>query len=162
MIAIDRSSVFWQYLSDGQRGLIEEGLYLLEDMGKHPDAKVTDYSYLVFPFAKAYEGFLKKLFLDLGFISAHEYESDHFRIGKALNPHMSRILGKHSVYQRIVHYCQGEDVARELWDVWKAGRNQVFHYFPHNLKALTYEEAYEIIQKMIAVMRRSIASCRVK
>jgi len=92
MYSLDKTSFFWQYLSAGQKGLIEEGLYLLNNIKEHPDANISDYSYLVFPFAKSYEGFLKKLFLDLGFISQQVYESDHFRIGRALNPHLEKNL----------------------------------------------------------------------
>ena len=42
-----------------------------------------DYGFVVFASAKAYEGFLKKLFLDMGLITKQQFESDHFRIGRA-------------------------------------------------------------------------------
>ena len=138
---IDKTSFFWNYLSEGQRGLIEEGLYLLEDVKNHPDVRITDYSYLVFPFAKAYEGFLKKLFLDIGFIPQHVYEGDHFRIGRALNPHLEKKLRHESVYDRISSHTGNTQLADKLWSIWKKGRNLVFHYFPHNLRALTLTDA---------------------
>lgn len=162
MYSIDKISLFWQYLSAGQKGLIEEGLYLLEDIKNHPDARITDYSYLVFPFAKAYEGFLKKLFLDLGFIPQQVYESDRFRIGRALNPHLEKILRYESVYDKIVSICGSRNLADELWNVWKKGRNLVFHYFPHNFRALSLADAENIINEMLAVMERSVAECKVK
>jgi hypothetical protein len=161
MINIDKTSFFWQYLSEGQKGLIEEGLYLLEDTKNHRDARITDYSYLVFPFAKAYEGFLKKLFLDIGFISQSEYEGDHFRIGKALNPHLEKRLRKWSVYDKIVERCGNRQLADMLWNVWRRGRNQVFHYFAHNFKALTLSEAEEIIDHILSVMEKFISECKV-
>jgi hypothetical protein len=162
MIIIDKNSSFWRYLSYGQQGLIEEGMYLLEDQKQHPDLRITDYSYLVFPFAKAYEGFLKQIFLDLDLISEQDYFGDRFRIGKALNPHMRRIYGKNAIYEKIERISLDQNLAFEMWDVWRLGRNQVFHYFPHNVKALSYDEAYAIIEKIITVMNKAIVQCKVE
>lgn len=156
MYQVDKNSIFWKYLSGGQKGLIEEGLYLFNDLKQHPDINITDYSYLVFPFGKAYEGFLKQLFLDLGFIKEFEYNSDHFRIGWALNPHMQYKLRSTSIYAKITDYCGGRELADKLWFVWKRGRNLVFHYFPHNLKALTFSEAETIVSEMLQVMEEAI------
>lgn len=162
MYSIDKNSFFWKYLSEGQKGLIEEGLYLLADIKEHPDANISDYSYLVFPFAKAYEGFLKKLFLDLGFIPQQVYESDRFRIGKALNPHLEKILRHESIYDKIINLCGSRNLADELWDVWKKGRNLVFHYFPHNFRALTFQEAEGIIDRILKIMGKAVIECRVE
>ncbi|PIQ73668.1 hypothetical protein COV58_01295, partial [Candidatus Roizmanbacteria bacterium CG11_big_fil_rev_8_21_14_0_20_36_8] len=60
----------WIYLSLTQQDLMSEGKFLI-DFVKEQHFK--DYSFLVFPYAKAYEGFLKQLFLDLEFISHHDY-----------------------------------------------------------------------------------------
>lgn len=162
MYSIDKTSFFWNYLSEGQKGLIEEGLFLLEDVKKHPDVRITDYSYLVFPFAKAYEGFLKKIFLDLKFIPQHIYEGDHFRIGKALNPHLEKFLRHESIYDKIVHLTGDKTLADKLWDVWRRGRNLVFHYFPHNFQALTLAKAEEIINEILEVMQKSVIDCRLE
>ncbi len=152
----DRNLFFWRYISAGQKGLIEEGLYLLEDIKLHPDPKITDYSYLVFPFAKAYEGFLKQVFLDKEFITTYDYQSDHFRIGKVLNPSLEKRLRHISVYDKIIRTCGDQALAMELWQVWKIGRNAVFHYFPHNFKALTFDEAKEIIDRVLKVMEKTL------
>ncbi len=162
MYSIDKNSFFWSYLSDGQKGLIEEGMYLLADLRDHPDVNITDFSYLVFPFAKAYEGFLKKIFLDCGFITQQQYESDHFRIGRALNPYLEKSLRLESVYDKIISNCRDKSLADQLWDMWKRGRNLVFHYFPHNLKALTFAEANEIISEMVDIMQRAVTECRLE
>ncbi len=162
MYSIDKNSFFWNYLSLGQKGLIEEGLYLLEDLRDHPDINISDYSYIVFPFAKAYEGFLKKLFLDCGFITQKQYESDHFRIGRALNPYLEKSLRFESVYDKIISFCGDKLLADQLWNMWKRGRNLVFHYFPHNLKALTFQEADVIISEMLDVMQKAVKECRLE
>lgn len=153
---ISKDSPLWLYLSSGQQGLLEEGYFLLEDLRNHPDARLTDYSFLVFPFAKAYEGFLKQFFLDSGFITQRDYQSDHFRIGKVLSPNLERRLKDRSVFHQLKLRAANGIFAQKLWDVWKKGRNSVFHYFPHNFRALTLNEAEEIIQEIVGTMEEAV------
>lgn len=157
---IDKNSALWQYLTVHQRELLEDGEYLFKEAEE--EKPFYDYSFLVFPYAKAYEGFLKKLFFDLNFIDQRTYHSDRFRIGKALNPQLERHLRHESIYDKLVNYCQGEDLAKALWDVWKRGRNLLFHYFPRNEHKITISEAKLIRDEMIAVMEKALANCSVK
>ena len=76
----------WRYFSQAQKDLIEEGLYLKDDIVRDHAFQFKDYSFLIFPFAKAYEGFLKQLFKDVKFISHLDYISDHLRLGKLFIP----------------------------------------------------------------------------
>ncbi len=152
---IDRNSYLWSYISNGQKGLIETGEFLLKDAKEH-DKPLSDFSYTVFPFAKAYEGFLKQLFLDMGFIDKQEYESDRFRIGKALNPNFAKERPDESVYLKITNYCKGENLAKQLWDTWKHSRNLLFHYFPHNINAISLSEADRAIMMIVSVMEEAV------
>ena len=157
MQVIDRNHPIWNFLSPEQRGLIQDGELLMEQAEKTP-RKVSDYSYLVFSFAKMYEGFLKKLFLDLEIIDEQDYYGDDIRIGKLLNPFYVDIT---SVYEKL---CQnrkvGKELAEKLWTVWRKSRNQVFHYYPHNFRRLDYNEAleyiYEIIEAVYAVGKKCL------
>ena len=83
---INKESKFWLYLSQGQKDLISEGLYLMDDIIRDQAYQFKDYSFLVFPFAKAYEGFLKQIFRDKDLISRLDYISDHLRLGKLMSP----------------------------------------------------------------------------
>lgn len=158
---IDEKSQLWQYLPQGQRSLIREGYYLLEDSKVHsPVHPITDYSYLAFPFAKAYEGFLKQLFFDIGFIEKWQYESDHFRIGKVLSPNLVRRLRDSSIYMKLTERLGNSDLADDLWRVWKRGRNLIFHYFPHNLSAISLAQAEEIINEIVKVMQSAVLICQ--
>jgi hypothetical protein len=149
------TSPLWFYLSQSQQRLLQVGMFLVEDRKKHPTDELWDYSYLVFPFAKSYEGFLKQLFLDLDIISTRDYASDHFRIGKALSPHFMNRFGYPSAYTKIkLRY--GIELADMLWLAWKEGRNTVFHYFPHNIKALSEYEAMLCIHKIIDAMQQAL------
>lgn len=158
---IEKNSQLWDYLSDGQKGLIETGKFLLSD-AKANSKPLSDYSYIVFPFAKAYEGFLKQLFLDMGFISKNDYEGDRFRIGKALNPNFAKEAPQYSVYLKITNLYGNEEIAKKLWDAWKRGRNLLFHYFPHNLLAIDLSYAEEISRLIISVMKESFNKLKPK
>ncbi len=154
MNRVDRNSRLWRYLSENQRQLIADGEKVLSDINHFKD--VSDYSFMIFPFAKAYEGFLKQLLLDLGVIGKSDYYGDEIRIGRILNPHYR---DKDSVYERLAEDRRaGRKLAGLLWDVWKKGRNQVFHYYPHNFKKLTYEEADELAGELVFAMEQAVAS----
>ncbi len=157
---IKEGSRLWNYLSDPKRILAGDGAFLIEDSLNHRDQEPTDYSYLVFPFAKLYEGFLKDLFLDLDIIDRRDYESDHYRIGKALSPNLASKLGRRSAYAQIVNRF-GKDLATRLWHTWKNGRNLVFHYFPHNYRALTLEQARQLAQQIVETMDQAVGDTNV-
>ena len=85
---INKESQFWLYLSQGQKDLLDEGLYLMNDIIRDHAYQFKDYSFLVFPFAKAYEGFLKQIFRDKKLISRLDYISDHLRLGQLMSPNL--------------------------------------------------------------------------
>lgn len=148
---VDKYGQFWLYLSQNQRDFILEGQYLMNDIIRDHAFHFKDYSFLVFPFAKAYEGFLKQLFLEIGFISRLDYISDHLRLGKLMSPNLTMRLGSRSLYLKIQD-ASGKDLAEQIWNTWKVGRNQIFHYFPHNIKAITFQEAENIVNQFIQTM----------
>ena len=148
----DSYGAFWNYLSQTQKDLILEGGYLMNDIIKHATYQFKDYSFLVFPYAKAYEGYLKTLFKDAGFISHLDYISDHLRLGKLLSPFMAARLGERSLFNQI-RDSASKELADLIWNSWKIGRNQVFHYFPHNLKMISFIEAQDIVNQIIQTMQ---------
>ncbi|MBI4066547.1 hypothetical protein HY411_02415 [Candidatus Gottesmanbacteria bacterium] len=158
---IPQGSILWHYLSADERALVDDGAFLVSDSARHADQEPTDYSYLVFPFAKLYEGFLKDLFLDLGIISQREYYSNHYRIGKALSPNLVRRLGPRSAYGQLTKRF-GDELAASLWHAWKEGRNLVFHYYPHNLKALTRTGAMELVTMIVGAMEEAVRKTGVR
>ena len=100
-----KQKVWWEYLEADLQGLLVESQLLVQKVGLWEE-RFHDYSFVVFPASKAYEGFLKKLFLDLGFITKDDYYGKRFRIGKVLNPQLEAYLRKkESVYDRIVNFC---------------------------------------------------------
>jgi hypothetical protein len=158
---------WWGYLGNDLQKLLSTSEFLftvVESWGvNHPDGKpeFSDYSFVVFPAAKAYEGFLKKLFLDLNFITEEDYYGKHFRIGKALNPSLPREYRREGVYDKIVQHCQGESLADKLWEAWRLSRNLTFHWFPNEKNALTLTEAGQRVQMIINVIDEAFVGCKI-
>lgn len=143
--------IWWGYLEEDLQELLRTSLHLskkAEELGEG----VHDFSFIVFPAAKAYEGFLKKLFLDKGFITKEDYFGKKFRVGKALNPYLDRELRHESVYDKLVNFTHGNQLADKLWETWKLSRNLVFHWFPDEKQALTAQEA----RARLAMITRAI------
>ncbi len=157
---MDSYGSFWNYISQEQKDLLKEGQYLMNDVIKEQRTEFKDYSFLVFPFAKAYEGFLKQLFRDIKFITRLDYISDHLRLGKLLSPQLISRLGDRSLYLKI-EQATSHDFAELVWDTWRVGRNQVFHYFPHNIKAVSFEEAKGIVNKIIITMEEAYSKLKI-
>lgn len=141
------------FLSPKQIGLIFDIELVLNKLGDFDH--ISDYSFLVAPVAKAYEGFLKDYFLKIGIISEEDYQSDHFRVGKTLNPSLR--YKRFSIYQKLADmHKDGEELAEILWNAWKFGRNEIFHYFPKNIQNLSRQEAEDRIEMLlIAIIKAS-------
>lgn len=150
-----------EYIGEDLRELFKESLVLLETVPKW-ETKFADYSFIVFPAAKGYEGFLKKFFLDLKFITEEDYYGKHFRIGKSLNPALRPGFNGDSIYNKIINYCGGKDLANNLWETWKQGRNLLFHWFPNEKNAINFEEAKSRVEMIIAAIDRAFTECKIK
>lgn len=150
---IERNSKLWGYLGENLQGLVSDGEILLDDVANHNN-EISDYSYLVFPFSKAYEGFLKKLFLDLKLIDKNEFYGDEVRIGRILNPSFKN--EDRNVYSRIPRHIPDRDLSDYLWTVWKNGRNLVFHYYPHNFRKLSFRDAQLLIGDVVDAMSEAV------
>lgn len=153
---------WWNYMERDLKELLNESELLLEHVGswKHT---FHDYSFVVFPAAKAYEGFLKRIFLDLGFISEEDYYGKRFRIGRALNPALEPRFRLHeSVYDRLSQYCHGEELPKALWETWKKGRNMPFHWFPDERNAISLSEAKRIVYEIFDTMDLAFVGCKLE
>lgn len=145
---------WYQYLSPGQQKLVKVTSELLKN---EKDLQLDDYSFIVFSMAKAYEGFLKKLLLELGLISYKVYQGRKFRIGRALNPDIKfHQRDKYWLYDDVADKC-GRVVAESLWKTWLTCRNRVFHFFPKEQSFLTYLEAKDKVQQIEKSMSKAVS-----
>lgn len=153
----------WKYLDESMRDLMAESYALLEqEQGRLRQGSGEprhDYSFIVFPAAKAFEGFLKKVFLDLGFITKSQYNGDRFRIGRALNPDLPVRYRWDWVYAKIAARCGGETLPLELWQVWKTARNSIFHFFPGHARFISIEEARALVAGVTETMDKTLEGC---
>ena len=157
--------VWWRYLDETQRGLLCQSWELWEREKKRKDKKdkkdkKTDYSFVVFPAAKAYEGFLKKLFYDTGLISRQDFEGEKFRLGRALNPSLGQNHWAGSVYERLKSFCGGEALPYGLWQTWKKGRNLLFHYFEGEENRIGLKEAQNLLLMIQNAIGAAFVECR--
>ncbi len=150
---------WWSYLDESEQELLKESFLLLEREEKNND-HWHDYSFVVFPAAKAYEGFLKKLFLDMGFLTKEQYEGDRFRVGRALNPSLEREFRGESIYDMLKEKCS-PNLPDRLWETWKFSRNLLFHWFPWHKNATDLKEARERVEAVVGAIREAVAGCRI-
>ncbi|PIP52968.1 hypothetical protein COX08_03545 [Candidatus Beckwithbacteria bacterium CG23_combo_of_CG06-09_8_20_14_all_34_8] len=124
-----------------QKELVSQSYYFLEDKN-FDQSTFYDYSFIVMPAAKAYEGFLKDLFYKQKLITQERYKGNHFRVGKALNPELAH---QHpDGFERLFDdMCRiySPEIADLLWEAWKQSRNQIFHYFENGQQTINLYEA---------------------
>ena len=154
--------VWWDYLEQDVKELLVESQLILGDAKKYK-GKFHDFSFVVFPAAKAYEGFLKNLFLDMKFITEAEYRGKHFRIGKSLNPQLpSKYKDDDWVYDKLSSFCGGKQLPDKLWSAWKRSRNLLFHWFPNEANAISYDEAVDRLDLIIEAIDQVYKECKIK
>lgn len=151
---------WWPYLEKDIKELLLESVFLSQ-MIKSSNEQFHDYSFIVFPAAKAYEGFLKKVFLERGFISEADYFGKRFRIGKALNPSLEEKYRSESVYDKVVDFCRDRFLADKMWETWKNSRNLVFHWFPNEKNAISLEESQLRLKDIIETMEETYKGCKI-
>ena len=153
---------WWKYLPDDLQQYIEIS-FQLADKSAEWSKTYYDYSFIVFPAAKAYEGFLKKLFLDMGFITRKDYLGKQFRIGKALNPDINdKYKGDDWVYDKLEGFCGGKELPEKLWTTWKQSRNLLFHWFPEEKNVVSHNEAVERLLKIMDAIDEVYTECEVE
>jgi len=151
---LPNQTTWYNYLDTHQRELVDVSFTLLQK--KDLLIGLKDFSFLVFPMSKAYEGFLKKIFYDLQLINKETYQGRRFRIGRAFNPDVREYQRDEDWLYDDVERRFGRDVARQLWNTWLECRNRVFHFFIHEKQALNLEEAIAKIE-MIANSMQLVA-----
>ena len=161
-----QNSNWWKYMEEGMRDLARQTFELLnrEDLKVAGGEKEQhDYAFVVFPLAKSYEGFLKKVFLDMKMINRRQYFGEYFRIGRALNPSLPKRMRAGWVYGRMVNWCQGDAaLPNTLWEAWKMARNRIFHFFPDHHEFISLDEAKRLVLELTHAMEMAVNGCRLQ
>jgi len=141
---------------------VDESFYLLE-REEMEGSQLPDYSFVVFPAAKAYEGFIKKYIVEMGLLPAKKVESRLFRVGKSLNPALpARFRNSSWVWDKMKAGCgdvpgPDNDAAEILWKAWTLSRNKLFHYFPKRKKTIDLEVARTRLELIVEAMKVAVA-----
>jgi len=148
------------YLDHSMKDLAAQAIVLYEREKQLGQEVFHDYSFVVFPMAKAYEGFLKKYFYDMDLLSQRDFESSYFRVGKSLNPDLpKRYREEDWVYERLklqlTQKGRGE-LASQTWTTWKEGRNVLFHYFAKHQNFISLKEAGERLKQMSEMIQELV------
>jgi hypothetical protein len=151
-----QDSNWFHFLEAEGQALVLQSIELYErELRLH--STISDYSFVVFPMAKAYEGFLKKFMYSVGMIDKNRYEHRQFRIGRSLNPDVSYHQRDESwLFDDISEMCS-PDLARSLWDAWIEARNHLFHYFPDQRYTVSIGQAGALLRMMSDVMEQALA-----
>ncbi len=154
----EQQSAFINRLDVQLQQLVELS-YTLLYREKNSTEKFPDYSFIVFPAAKAYEGFLKIYLFDLQLISERTFEGKRLRIGRTLNPdvHVNQ-RDEYWLYDDLERLCSKE-LAQELWETWLQCRNKVFHFFPKDVSPLSLLQAEENLDRLQGAMTKAL-ECR--
>lgn len=143
---------WFSFLNDRHKSLVRTAVSLYEREFELK-SDLEDYSFIVFPMSKAYEGFLKRSFYDLKLIDKKTFEGKRFRIGKALNPDVHEDQrDKYWLFDDLEKIC-GAEMARELWETWLECRNRVFHFFVNDNNTVSLEDAGNKLLKLNNAMK---------
>jgi hypothetical protein len=144
-----RQKHWFQKLNSIQKELIAQSFYLAEDTDFFKKT-FFDYSFIVMPAAKAYEGVIKDKIFALKLISEERYKGKRFRVGKALNPELAKEHPNayEALYDDLEKMC-GSQLPEKLWKTWRNCRNRVFHFFTGERQDLTLHEAKQKLQQIL-------------
>ena len=152
---------WFEYLDKPMRELVEEAYYLL-DREEVAGESLVDYSFVVFPMAKAYEGFVKKYLFDIGLLDEKTYLGKQFRIGRSLNPGLpEKYRDEWWLFDDMVERCRegmgkkAKNLPMKMWKAWKEGRNRIFHYFVGEEGEIDLVKARERIESFREVMEQA-------
>jgi len=111
------------------------------------DLRLPDYSVLVMPFARAYEGFLLKLFVHIGIGDADRIQQDAhaIQIGHWLD----------RLQELIADTARHGHIVDDLKTAWSGSRNLMMHSDPaRDVKLCTLQEAQREVGVLVRAFRR--------
>lgn len=110
------------YLGEEILKLRYDSILLLREF-ENSDKVFTDYSFVVSPMAKAYEGFLKKILVDVGAIKKTELK-DH--PGLSVNKFFHPIDG--SMIKYVSDKARERAIPAVIYTVYQECRNEIMHF----------------------------------
>jgi len=117
--------------------------------------KMPEYSFMVMPAAKGYEGFTKKLMYKIGFLNEKEYtslKSEFYKLGN---------LNANKYSQIFENAPRGKELIEQLKSSIKSNRHYWMHSDNSKLNKIgTYEEAVAKIEKIQVDIKNYFQDCK--
>lgn len=103
---------------------LESGMIKQRDQVFRLTTEFNDYSFVVFPFAKAFEGVLKKILVEAGFLKEGELlEDPSLSINKYFNP-----VGNQKILESVKDKTRDKAIPYVIYSTYQECRNQIIHY----------------------------------
>ncbi len=118
---------------------------------------VHDYSFIVVPMSKAYEGFLKKILMRYGVVEELKFaEKPDESINKYFNPKDGT---SEKIYIHLRDARRDKAVPHEIFATYQEYRNQLVHYDTHrDTRVSTADDAKFMIRRIETVILRTYAA----
>lgn len=152
----------FNFLDSYQQSLLITSKILVDLIKKYPQslseeskinvvnyAIIKDFSFLVLPAAKAFEGYLKKLLMQLELITLDKLRDDPFniRIGKKLN--------SDDFTKKLRDKKRFKAIPKLISSQWDLCRNEILHYDPFRPIELNLDEAILKIENIYNSIKTS-------
>ena len=109
---------------------------------------LNDFSIIVFPSAKAMEGYIKKLLLFLKLITEEDLKSNPYKS-------IGRILDGDDIKNRLLDKKRDKSIPKLLSAQWDLCRNQIMHFDTGRPDFIKKEDASTKIENIYEVMKKS-------
>jgi hypothetical protein len=139
-----KSIEFDEFVGDDLFNLFQDSKYLLVKAQEPPFAQVSDYSYIVLPAAKAYEGVLKKILVNAGLVSEQTIlEKPELSLNSYFNP-----VGNEGIFNSLKDKARDKAIPHIIYSTYQECRNQIFHHDSYRDSKITLEDADFYIRRI--------------
>ena len=135
-----KSEEFDNFLGRELLELYQDSCDLFENV--HNFDNMSDYSFVLLPIAKVYEGVLKKVLIVIGLTKLADWESNpNLSVSKYFNP-----VGDSRIFEALEDKARDKSVPHIIYSTYQECRNKIFHYDLHRddrIKTIKDAEFYK-------------------
>ena len=122
-----KSWEFDNFIGEELLDLYEDSVKIFEDYNKEIEKSLhnmSDYSFLVLPMAKVYEGILKRVLVKTKILKEEDLLSNPtINVGGYFNP-----IGNHKIFDRLKDKARDKTVPHIIYSTYQECRNNILHY----------------------------------
>jgi hypothetical protein len=119
-----KSEEFDKFLGRELLELYQDSCDLFEYINKSEFPIMSDYSFMLLPIAKVYEGALKKVLIAIGLTKLADWEfNPNLSVSKYFNP-----VGDNKIFEALEDKARDKTVPHIIYSTYQECRNKIFHY----------------------------------